>query len=647
MKNPIAGTVLLSLGTCAWGADVPPRAAPGPVQAELLAHLNVRHLATGSTLFARVTLDWSGSDCVLRKGAILQATVEQSDPRKGRNESRLALSFDKAQCNGRDLQPIDLVLAAVADAPANWTNLPESQFRMPLSFSNPHGNGMIAGFGAATIGDSYVTHLEFAGIEHRFPMRPGVRPGDVLDIKGVKLEIGTGPHRSSVLLSKSRDVSLGAFTQMLLVPAALAFRPSSPGIGLSDLAAGRTSPPPPGASPVPAAALPANDLEVCAPPGCAVDLPVTANELEGHKATSIAIAPLGYVPRANRVIDNFDDDEALAWLGPQQLLFAYNPHHLIRRSGEIPGRRTARVIRAVLLDPTTHNIVRALDWEIADSRRYLWPLDRDRILVHVGNELRVYGPGLEVERRIPIPGPLAFVRITPNGTLAAVATLQERHSPELHSQLRTDLGSEPEEDVEIAILDQELHTIAQASTVSGLMPPTLLNEGQVKLLAQPKMHYRLAMNTWDAKTTTTLARFESRCTPELASVPPDLLFLLSCNIVDGSKEYRVLRPDGKMLLRGKAGPHEVSHEAAGNNRQGAFAVKVVYAEREISPGADFKAADLEAQEVRVYRADGKRLAAVRVTEPVASHGGYALSPDGSQLAILSGSHIDLFPVPVQ
>jgi hypothetical protein len=179
------------------------------------------------------------------------------------------------------------------------------------------------------------------------------------------------------------------------------------------------------------------------------------------------------------------------------------------------------------------------------------------------------------------------------------------------------------------------------------MPPTLLNEGQVKLLAQPKMRYRLAIDTWDAKTTTTLARFESRCTPELASVAPDLLFLLSCNIVDGSTEYRVLRADGKMLLRGKAGPHEVSHEAAGNNRQGAFAVKVVYAEREISPSADFKAADLEAQEVRIYRADGKRLAAVRVSEPVPSHGGYALSPDGSQLAVLSGSQIDLFPVPAQ
>ncbi len=102
-----------------------------------------------------------------------------------------------------------------------------------------------------------------------------------------------------------------------------------------------------------------------------------------------------------------------------------------------------------------------------------------------------------------------------------------------------------------------------------------------------------------------------------------------------------------MLLRGKAGPREVSHEAAGNNRQGAFAVKVVYAEREVSPGAEFKASDLSSQEIRVYRADGKRLAAVRVSEPVASRGGYALSPDGSQLAVLSGSQIDLFPVSAQ
>ena len=60
------------------------------------------------------------------------------------------------------------------------------------------------------------------------------------------------------------------------------------------------------------------------------------------------------------------------------------------------------------------------------------------------------------------------------------------------------------------------------------------------------MGYRLAMSTWDNQTVT-LARFVSRCTPELSSVAPDLLFLLSCDAINGATEYRVLRADGKLL----------------------------------------------------------------------------------------------------
>ena len=229
-------------------------------------------------------------------------------------------------------------------------------------------------------------------------MKPDLRPGDVLDIKGLKLELGKGPNRSSLLSSRSRDVALYKYTQLLLVPASIAFLPAAP-----PLAAANASNPLNGAVPMepapkPAAAIPPNTLEVCEPPGCAVDLPVASNELAGHSPTSIAIHPLGYTPRSHKVVGNFEDEEALAWLGPQELLFAFNPHPLIRRAGPSKSDAPVRMIRAVLLDAQTRNIVRAVDWELADSRQYLWQLDRSRILVHVGNELRVYRAGSDIER---------------------------------------------------------------------------------------------------------------------------------------------------------------------------------------------------------------------------------------------------------
>jgi hypothetical protein len=608
----------------------------GPVQAEFLKRLTVRQLTPGDTLFAQVTLGWEGPDCTLRPGAVLEAKVELAERHKVRGQSRLALSFIRAQCNGSAMVPLNLVLAAVADPPQDWKVVPNSQFSMPIAFSNPHPSGMLAGIGGAAAGDTFNSQIELTGIIHRFPMNAKVQPGDVIGLKGMKLALGTGPDRSSILSAKDGDISLGAFTQILLVPSSLAFEPvkASP-TKTGDSATAHASLP---KAPV---APPVDNFEVCAPPGCAVDLPVTPNELEGHRAASIAVGPLGYAPRSHKTHGGFDDEVALAWFGPDRLLFAFNPHPLIRRAAV--GAGTSRVIRAVLLDAQSRNVVRSLDWQIGDSQRYLWQLDAKRVLVHVGNELRVYGPGLDVERTFPLDGPLASVRIAPSGDLIAVSTLRERHTPELHAELRQHLSAEPEEDLNVTILGPGLNPVASTSAVSGIQPPTLLDEGQVKLLARQSKAYRLSMSTWQ-NTESTLALFQSQCTPQLSSIAPDLLFLLSCDAVSGDTQYRVLSPDGKLVLRGSAAPREIGFDAAGNGR--AFAMKFVHASRDLSFGADFTADDLDSTELRVYRAgDGKRLMSVRVKDPSTSIRSYALSPGASQLAVLSGSEIQLFAVP--
>jgi hypothetical protein len=119
-------------------------------------------------------------------------------------------------------------------------------------------------------------------------------------------------------------------------------------------------------------------------------------------------------------------------------------------------------------------------------------------------------------------------------------------------------------------------------------------------------------------------------------------------VATGHTEYRVLAADGKLLMRGEAGAFEIGQDVAGSHGRGLFAIKAVHAIREWAPGIEFKASDLESEELRVYRSgDRKRILTVRVEEPITSHGGYALSPDGSQLAVLSQSQIQFFPLPAE
>jgi hypothetical protein len=284
-----------------------------------------------------------------------------------------------------------------------------------------------------------------------------------------------------------------------------------------------------------------------------------------------------------------------------------------------------------------------MDWKIHDFERFLWQLDATRVLVHVGDELRVYGRGLELERTIQLSGALQFLRTSPSGDSIVIGTLRERHSEELHAQLRDELGDEPEEDVEVTMFDKDFRIVTSGITAPGLTPPTLLNEGQVSVRPQPEGDYRMAIAKWES-TTATLARFKSMCEPQVSSISPDLLFLVSCVTNIGEPEYRVLHADGTLMLRGQRGARQLGIEGAGNSRR--FAVKLVSRVGDAPPGSRFSASDLDFAEIRVYRAeDGKRLGAVRVDDPSTSYSGFALSPDGLQMAVLSGSAIKVFALP--
>jgi len=297
----------------------------------------------------------------------------------------------------------------------------------------------------------------------------------------------------------------------------------------------------------------------------------------------------------------------------------------------------------VLLSVSGKKVLSSMDWKIHDSQQFLWQLDSTRILVHVQDELRVYSSALLLEHTIPLGGALRFLRTSPDATSIVIGTLRERHSSDLHAHLREVLGAEPEEDVEITIFDKDFQTLSSGIAASTLASPALLNEGQVSLRPQPEGDYRIAIDKWK-NSTASLARFRSTCAPAVSSISPDLLFLLSCVTNIGELEYRVIRPDGTLMLRGRPGFRQSGIETAADPKR--FAVKFVSRFGDVPPGSRFSASDLSFSEIRVYRAeDAKRIAAIRVEDPPTSYGALALSPGGKQLAVLSGAKIKIFTLP--
>jgi hypothetical protein len=614
-----------------------------PIQAELIADLHARLLKVGETVYARTTVEWRSPTCVLRNGAILEAHVVSVVPSiKPVKASEVGLAFTKAQCGDLKAGPFNLLLSAIA-APPEDSDLGILSQSLPVRAMSGVSGQMVLNSMRISIDPT----LQLISPLYLFPLIPRMEMGDVYHIKGLKLSVGTGPENSSILTSKDHDVSLEKHSMLLLVPAQWTLAPASGEAVTSQPESGE---PAPHISAVTrtAATLPArppvNDIDLCVPPQCNVALPSGDASDMGHAAGTISIRELGYSPRPQRDAFNFVHDEVLAYLGPRELLVAFNPHELVARDAQGLGS-TVRTIRAAVVDTETHRVTHTVDWEMHDSRQYLWPLADGRVLVHVGSELRVYGEGLQIQNRVPLEGPLAFVRVTPDGGFMAVGVLHERHSPELHAALRESLNGDPEEDVNILVLNRNFETVAQSTAESNLMAPTLLNEGQVTLSAQSNMRYRLSMVTWDNHPSV-LARFASSCTPQLSSIAPDLIFLVSCDKQNQGREYRVLRANGKLALKGDSTLNECGHAAEGSANQEAFVVKIVESTLPVPPGSPMSASQFSSEELHVYRAaDGKRLLSVHASPPSMSRDGYALAPDASQLAVLTREQIVVYSVP--
>jgi hypothetical protein len=625
--------IAATLALCCATVSAEKIAKPGadPIQAELMADLHARLLKVGQTVFARVTVEWRSPTCLLRNGAVLEAHVVSVVPSiKPVKASEVGLAFTKAQCGDLKMVALNLLLSAIAAPPddPDLGILSESLPVRPMSGIK----------GSVILNSMRVSNdptLNLISTVYLFPLIPRMEMGDVYRIKGLKLSVGTGPQNSSILTSKDHDVALEQHSMLLLVPAQWT-------IGAAQLEASEPVARMPAADRTETLPVqpPLNDVDLCAPPQCNVALPSgNANDV-GHAADTVSIRDLGYSPRPQRDAFNFIHDEVLAYLGPRELLVAFNPHELVSRDAQ-----TVRVIRAALVDTQTHRVTHTVDWALPDNRQYLWPLANGRALVHAGSELRVYGEGLQIQNRISLDGPLAFVRVTPDGSFIAIGLLHERHTPELHAQLRENLNSDPEEDVNILVLNSNFETIAKSTARSNLMAPTLLNEGQVTLSAQSNMRYRLSMVTWDNHTSV-VARFTSSCTPELSSIAPDFIFLVSCDKSTQGREYRVLHRDGKLALKGDSTENDCGHAAEGSANQEAFVVKIVQSSVPVPPGAPLNAAYFSSEELRVYRAaDGKRLLAVRAGSPSLSRDGYALAPDASQLAVLTRDDLAFYSVP--
>ena len=246
-------------------------------------------------------------------------------------------------------------------------------------------------------------------------------------------------------------------------------------------------------------------------------------------------------------------------------------------------------------------------------------------------------------RQIPIPGQLVFVSTSPDGDHIAIGTLHERHTRTMHDELIKNLKTQPEEDVDVQLLDLNFRVLLTSRQSSLLPPPVLSDAGEVRVNSSGLNRWLIREYRWD-NSVRTVAKVNSQCRPDLATPLPDAIFLVGCNASTDQNWYRMIRFDGHPILNSHVSSEDIEQSSSSSN-QAEFAVRVVRANNAVSRGDLFFKQDLKEQEVSVYRSsDGKRL--FFTTNPGVSLAAqsFALSPTGAQLAILSDLTISLYPI---
>ena len=634
-----------------------------PIQAELVSSLSTAKLKVGDTLLAKLKAEWIYAGCTLPRASAITGHVTALSLRSKTSRTTLSLLFD-APCGAADPQPL------------TWIALlaPDDSALAGLHDGNPVRR---QAFRSATFGES--GGIGQTGIESRvdmtghqnpnFPVEIGPAPdrshprptsvftGQVWNLPDLKLDVASGPLGSSVLSAPKKDLHLAAGSVFVLSPAA----PSATASSASPAISSTASP----ANTSPTAKDPAATYkDQCQPSTCTV-VSRAASGPSPDPAQTLPLADLGYHRLKSAEMLDVEFGAALAYLGPDHLLFTFNPHTLVPRQSATDPADHPHMVRAVLFSLRTSAIESVSDWRVADDRQYLWPIAADRILVHSGDRLRLLAlvptdPGLPEAQALParlqelasvsIPTRLAFVRHAPDQRHIAVGIIRELHTPEVHARLAEATSNAPEEEVSVLLLNGDLKPLGSFRQSSYALPPILSDTGRVTLLHAGGEHWRYAETTWSDQTgqsgqTLTLARLTSACIPEMSTLSADLFFVTGCDFKTVDRWYRILRSDGTAVLKGSLLSQDLQPLPAADASGDTVALALPSAHVGYLPNSPFHGADLSGEVVRVFRStDGRAIFTAGLHAPTPTRQPVAFAPDGRSLAVLDGDRIVIYPL---
>lgn len=381
----------------------------------------------------------------------------------------------------------------------------------------------------------------------------------------------------------------------------------------------------------------------------ALALPMVAgNSLAGDAAPSIPparidLSAIGYhglsrsarlVGDANLTLDFVDDDH---------LLFTFNPKKLLIRHADCPPDHNDHLVDAAVFEVSSGKVVRQTEWYVHDRRRYLWSLGSGRFLLRRLNDLYEVDTSLQEKLLFSSPKPLLWVTVAADGGQIVVET--EDAGPAAKSKAKQ---AAQKRMVKIEFLDARTLAVQRTIKSAGIVNLEATSSGFADVS-------KMGGSTWlirfgpTGKERRNIARVRTQCTPDVFYTGSNTLLIGRCAV--NSRDYSVsaFTVTGHNLWRQHWSAQRYLPVVRESEYGSRFAFSTLRAppvtsESTAENDGDAGNSDLE-QNVQVLdTASGTRVLSVAATSALIQQN-FSLSPDGSSLAVLHDSTIEIYQLP--
>jgi len=332
---------------------------------------------------------------------------------------------------------------------------------------------------------------------------------------------------------------------------------------------------------------------------------------------------------------------SLDFLDSQHVLATFNPKKLFKRLPDCPPTHADRLVHAVVLEVPSGKVVKEKDWYLHDLRRYVWNLGGGRVLLRRLNRLYEVDSNLEEKLVFDSPKDLLWVTVTSDEkqivveTSAATGAAEDPREGKLKDEKK-------KERVQLTFLDA--HSLLPQRTIEV--------RGRIKLEATSSgfAEVRRLGGAWlVAFHDTAIARVKSRPVPDLLYSSGNSVLIGRCAVSRSGYNMSAFTLSGSFLWRQHWDECRFSPVARTSEEGSRFAAGTVSVRR--VPKVPENEANESAEEgllqhVQVLdTATGNSMLSITASPAVLDGQNFSLSPEGTRLAVIVGSAIELYDLP--